>query len=168
MGGAPAAGSRSWRRHLPSIVALAVLAMPASGCALLSVAQVEGGRMASPVVDGSGLDTHRSPDAAAQPRAVLEAYLAALRAGDCLAARAFAAPTFTVGNGELCGALTIVSVTLDQAGPATPTDDVAVFSTMLTVTAGDKSMPDGTYAWFYDLGRQPDGAWLLTGGGSGP
>ena len=51
---------------------------------------------------------------------------------------------------------------------ATPTDDVAVFSTTMTVTDGDESMPDGTYTWFYDLGRQPDGAWLLTGGGSGP
>jgi len=117
---------------------------------------------------GSAPSPSASVDPAAQPRALLEAYLQALRSGDCAAGRTLTLPSFRVGSGELCGALTVMSVTLDPLEPARPNDHEAVYSTTLTVTGGDQSMPDGTYTWFYDLLEQPDGTWLIAGGGSGP
>jgi hypothetical protein len=98
---------------------------------------------------------------------VLRAYLEELQAGDCVAARALATPTFRVGNGELCGALRVTAFA-PLGEPATPSDQEAVFSTKLTTVGGDQSMPDGGHIWFYDLVLQPDGAWRLAGGGSGP
>lgn len=102
------------------------------------------------------------------PEAVLDAYLAALLAGDCETARLFTTSTFTIGSGELCGGATVLEVEVHPAGPARPSDDEVVFATTLAITGGDASMPDGEQPWFYVLGRQPDGSWRLTGGGSGP
>lgn len=101
------------------------------------------------------------------PEVVLHTYLAALKAGDCERAGSLATPTFIVGNGELCGALEVTAFT-PLAGPATPDDREVVFATTLTTRGGDVSMPDGNHRWFYILIRQPNGAWRLAGGGTGP
>jgi hypothetical protein len=102
------------------------------------------------------------------PEAVLDAYLAALLAGDCETARLFTTSTFTIGSGNLCGGATVLEIEAHPTGPARPSEDEVVFATTLTITGGDASMPDGEQPWFYVLGRQPDGSWRLTGGGSGP
>lgn len=107
------------------------------------------------------------PPDSAPPGVVLEAYLVALKSGDCDTAHALAAPTFVVGNGELCGALHVTAFGA-LTGPATPRDGEVTFSTPLTTTGGDASMPDGEHLWFYTLDRQPNGASRLAGGGSGP
>ncbi len=112
--------------------------------------------------------TGPSLDPAADPHTVLERYIAALLAGDCAAARSFAAATFQFGNGELCGHLTVTAASIDPGGPATPNDHEVVYSATITTVGGDASMPDGTMTWFYQLLRQPDGRWLIAGGGSGP
>ena len=103
----------------------------------------------------------------AAPAAVLDTYLRALRSGDCESAHALATSTFTAGNGELCGHLTVKSYT-PVRGPATPNDREVVFATNLVTQGGDASMPDGLHTWFYTLDRQADGPWRLVGGGSGP
>lgn len=108
------------------------------------------------------------PPDSAPPAEVLIAYLIALRDGDCDSARLLATPTFTFGNGELCGSV-VVSAIGPLVGPATPSDHEVVFATVLT-TGGDggRSIRPGEVDWFYALERQPNGAWRLTGGGSGP
>lgn len=106
------------------------------------------------------------PSKDAAPAEVLGAYLRALKTGDCKAAHALATSTFTFGNGELCGHLSVKSYT-PVGEPATPGDQ-AIFSTNLITEGGDDSMPDGLHTWFYTLDRQADGAWRLVGGGSGP
>jgi len=108
------------------------------------------------------------PPVSAPPDVVLDAYLQALLAGDCATAHTLVTATFIIGNGELCGALTVTAARIDPVGPARPSDHEVVFGTTLTTVGGDASMPDGEQTWFYDLQRQPDGAWRLTGGGSGP
>ena len=106
------------------------------------------------------------PSKDAAPIEVLDAYMRALKAGDCKAAHALATSTFTFGNGELCGHLSVKSYT-PVGDPATPGDQ-ANFSMNLITEGGDASMPDGLHTWFYTLTRQVDGAWRLVGGGSGP
>jgi hypothetical protein len=103
----------------------------------------------------------------AAPAAVLDTYLRALSSGDCNSAHSLATSTFTAGNGELCGHLTVKSYT-PLRSPANPNDREVVFATNLVTQGGDASMPDGLHTWFYTLVRQTDGAWRLVGGGSGP
>jgi hypothetical protein len=106
------------------------------------------------------------PSRDAKPAEVLGAYLRALKEGDCKAAHALATSTFTFGNGELCGRVSVKSYT-PVGDPATPGDQ-AIFSTNLITEGGGASMPNGLHTWFYTLLRQADGAWRLVGGGSGP
>jgi hypothetical protein len=106
------------------------------------------------------------PDSA-PPAVVLDVYLRALEAGDCDAARALATSTFVVGNGELCGVLDVTGFN-GLTGPAVPRDGEVVFSTTLTTGGDDRSIQEGDQTWFYTLVRQPNGAWRLAGGGSGP
>jgi len=101
------------------------------------------------------------------PDLVLNTYLDALEAGDCERARSLAMPTFVVGNGELCGALDVLAFS-PLTGPATPRDGEVIFSTTLTTRGDGVSIEDGDTLWFYQLIRQPGGAWRLTGGGTGP
>lgn len=103
----------------------------------------------------------------APPDVVLGEYLTALKAGDCDTANRLTTSSFIVSNGELCGVLH-VSAFAPLTGPATPSESEVVFSTELTTSGGDISMPDGEHTWFYTLDRQTSGAWLITGGGSGP
>jgi hypothetical protein len=106
------------------------------------------------------------PPDSASADVVLDAYLAALVAGDCDAGRTLATSTFTKGNGDLCGAVHVSAYT-PPIGPAGTAEEL-VFSTTLTTSGDDVSVPSGENIWFYALKRQPSGAWRLTGGGSGP
>lgn len=118
-------------------------------------------------VAGCGSGAALPPDSAT-PDVVLNAYLTALKAGDCgTTHQLFATSNVNVGNGDQCGALHVSAFT-PLAGPATPKAGEVVFSTELTTSGGDFSMPDGQHTWFYTLDRQPSGAWRITGGGSGP
>lgn len=109
------------------------------------------------------------PADSAGPQVVLERYLAALAAGECDAGRRLATATFTTGNGELCGHADVTAYRLDPGMPAQPSANEVVFSVQLT-TGGtdDGSVRPGQTLWFYSLARQPNGAWRLTGGGTGP
>jgi ketosteroid isomerase-like protein len=107
------------------------------------------------------------PSAGADARTVLSVYLKALKAGDCQTARQLTTSTFSVGNGELCGALKVLSYT-EPGQAALPGNGEAIFPVELTVTGGDGSLRQGENTWFYDLKQQPDGQWRLVGGGSGP
>lgn len=98
----------------------------------------------------------------------LAAYLDALVAGDCSTARRFADKTFVPGNGELCGDVHVDRATIDGIA-ATPTVHEAVFATTLTTSGSDdQTIPVGEVIWYYTLEEQTDGAWRITGGGTGP
>jgi hypothetical protein len=86
-----------------------------------------------------------------------------------VAARAFVAPTFRIGNGELCGATHVTDFRIDEPPAGSVDAGEVVFGTTLTTTgSGDGSVPPGTITWFYTLARSPDGGWRITGGGSSP
>jgi hypothetical protein len=117
---------------------------------------------------GCGRASVSAPPVAAGPRAVLEAYLAALVDGDCSARDVLGIASFGPSNGDLCGEARVRSYGI-VGNPATPTDAEAIFPTRLTTDgSADGSVRPGTITWFFDLRRQSDGAWRLAGGGSGP
>lgn len=108
-----------------------------------------------------------APPAGTSASVVLHTYLHALVAGDCASARALAASTFSVGNGELCGEVKVSAFSLSNDA-ARPTSDEVVYSSVLaTEGSGDGSVPPGKITWFYDL-KLLNGEWKLVGGGSGP
>lgn len=106
------------------------------------------------------------PPDSAQPDVVLDTYLRSLVAGDCDMVRYLATSTFRQGNGDLCGGTDVTDYRID--GQVQPSVDEVVFSTTLTTTGDNESIPAGEMLWFYSLMRQPNGAWRLTGGGTGP
>lgn len=98
---------------------------------------------------------------------MLDTYLRALAAGDCTTAHALATPTFSVGNGELCGEVEVSAYSVGSH-PATPSSHEAVFSTVLTTDgSSDGTIEPGKTTWFYELKRH-GGEWRLVGGGTGP
>jgi hypothetical protein len=119
------------------------------------------------IVAGCGFSRAVLPPDSAPPAAVLDAYLTALNAGDCQTARALVTSTFTIGNGELCGAVRVSAYRVNPT-PATPADGEVIFATTLTTSGDGVSIPAGDVSWFYDLLRQPSGTWRIVGGGSGP
>lgn len=107
------------------------------------------------------------PPTSAGPDVVLDTYLRALVAGDCESARQLATATFTVGNGDLCGQTTVSAYEVNPTPAGTGAE--TVFSTTLTTSGtGDGSIAAGRLTWFFTLDQQPDGAWRLAGGGTGP
>ncbi len=82
------------------------------------------------------------PSAGADARTVLSVYLEALKAGDCQTVSKLATATFSFGNGELCGHLTVQSYT-EPGQPGLPGNGEAIFSTVLSVTGADASMNNG-------------------------
>jgi hypothetical protein len=107
------------------------------------------------------------PPAGASASLVLDTYLRALVAGDCRTAHALAMPTFTKGNGELCGDVK-VSAFSAPTGPASPGKDTVEYASTLTTDGSrDGSVAPGETTWFYELQRH-GGQWRLVGGGSGP
>ena len=102
------------------------------------------------------------------PRDVLIAYLGALVANDCASARQVVLATFTKGDGELCGAVRVTGAHVVDGAPAMPNATEVVFATTLQTEGDGVSIPAGEITWFVTLQRQPNGAWRITGGGSGP
>jgi hypothetical protein len=117
----------------------------------------------------AGCATFTPPATSAAPEVVLQAYLDALVHGDCSAGKALGSAQFIqVGGGELCGATKVKSFRIDAAAPSPFSDEVVYATTLVTTGSDDASVQPGTLTWFYDLKLQPDGAWRLVGGGSGP
>ena len=100
------------------------------------------------------------PADSAPPEVVLETHLKALVAGDCETVSALTAS----GGGGLCGAVRVSGYTGPEAGT---TPGGTVYSSILTTSGDDGSMPDGDNVWHYWLTQQPDGAWRVTGEGNG-
>ena len=165
-----------WGRFVVGTAAARPLRNRAPGRVRTAILTLVWGRRVLPVVLAFGLlagcaSTSKAPIAlpssGADARTVLSVYLEALKAGDCQTAHQLATTTFTFGNGELCGHLTVHSYT-EPGQPALPGNGEAIFSIELTVTGGDGSLRQGENTWFYDLKQQTDGQWRLVGGGSGP
>jgi hypothetical protein len=136
-------------RSSASAVTVAVTMLALTGCA------------------GPSSGSASPPPAGASASVVLDTYLRALTAGDCAAAHAVAAPTFSKGNGELCGDVKVSAFSL-SGDPATPGSNEVVYSSVLTTEgSSDGTIAPGETVWFYDLKRQ-GGEWKLVGGGSGP
>jgi hypothetical protein len=95
------------------------------------------------------------------------AYLAALVAGDCPTARALSTAENIANNGVWCDRPRVRSFGSVGDG-ARPTDTESVYAVSITTAGGDSSLPDGEHLWFYDLRRQPSGAWRVYQSGSGP
>jgi hypothetical protein len=115
----------------------------------------------------AGCSATELPPANASAREVLDAYLVALRAGDCTAAHALSTEKMLNRNGDLCGRVEI-SKTRVEGNPVELDAGSLTYETTLTVTDADESMHDGENTWFYSLKREDDGAWRVAGGGTGP
>lgn len=157
----PRRAIRKWR--LPALVAAAVVAISAVAIGIIIPLQAPPATYRPPSVPTTAL-----PAIGASPSDVLDAYLAALTANDCATASRLTTRTFTHGNGELCGDVTIDSFTR-AAGSAVNGNEFE-YGVVLHVVAGSKdgTVPAGDVTWFYELQHQPDGSWKLVGGGSGP
>jgi hypothetical protein len=108
------------------------------------------------------------PPGSAGPEVVLDAYLRTLVAGDCATGRGFWSAGPPGQHGDLCSATWVWSYRFDPAA-ARPPDGEVIFATYLTTTGSDDdSVPPGEIIWFYRLRQQPEGAWRIVGGGSGP
>lgn len=108
------------------------------------------------------------PPDSAPPDVVLGAYLQALVRDDCSAGTALGTSTFGLGSGELCGQTKVTSFTIDGPPAGSIATEVVFATTLVTSGTRDGSVQPGTLTWFFDLKRQPNGAWRLAGGGSGP
>lgn len=118
---------------------------------------------------GCGWVTARAspPPDSAPADVVLAIYLDALVAGDCAMARALSTESFA-GNGDLCGVVRFTSAS-PEGHPATlPSGREVVYAVDATTAGGDETMPDGEHIRFFSLRLQPNGAWRIAGGGSGP
>jgi hypothetical protein len=109
------------------------------------------------------------PPNSATPREVLAAFLAAAQARDCALARALVAPSGAQQVDSFCGSIQVHSFQIIGDGNgAAPNAHEVVFATMLGVSGGDVTLPDGSHTIFFDLLQQPGGEWRIAGGGSGP
>lgn len=108
------------------------------------------------------------PPDAAPPEVVVATYLRALVAGDCTAGKVLGTATFRIGNGELCGATSVSSFTIEGPAPDPNATEWVFATTLITTGTADGSVQPGSMTWFYDLKREPNGPWRLVGGGSGP
>jgi hypothetical protein len=98
---------------------------------------------------------------------VLDTYLHALVKGDCAAAHASAAPTFSAHRGELCGHV-VVSAFSVREDPATPGPNEVIYATVLTTNgSSDGTIERGDTDWFYRVERQ-GGEWRVASAGTGP
>jgi hypothetical protein len=102
----------------------------------------------------------------ADPAAVLDGYLQALKTGDCTFARALATQEF--GDDHFCGEALRVTDFRVMPNPSRPNASELVFALTLWTVGGDDTMLDGSHTWFFQLKRQADDRWLVSGGGSGP
>jgi len=95
----------------------------------------------------------------ASPQQVLEAYLQALAAGDCETVKALTEG----GSKGLCGSVT--AYTPPRLFLALKGD--LLFTTTVTISGGDGSMPDGPNTWNYTLGQDAAGRWRIVNQGTG-
>ena len=145
------------------------------GAGALAVSLLAGGPSTPthPVVPPAGRPTTAKgsnpialPSKDAASAEVLDAYLRALKAGDCKTAHALTTSSFA-RNGEICGRIRVKSYT-PVGDPVTPGDQ-AIFSVNLITQGGDPAlMPDGLHTRFYIMTRQQDSAWRVDSAGSGP
>jgi hypothetical protein len=93
---------------------------------------------------------------------VLDSYLQALVAGDCVSARA-------MEGGRLAGQCYtfIRKYSFDHGRSFSLAPDGVEYTVNLTIQGSDVTH-DGDTTWFFWLGRQASGAWLVTAGASGP
>ena len=164
-----AEGRRRVRRRRLLTITATPLALLGAGA--LAVSLITGGSSTRPhevvtPATGSGATPIALPPKDAASAVVLDAYLRALKAGDCRTAHALTTSSFAE-NGELCGHLRVKSYT-PVGDPGTPGDQTT-FSTNLITEGGDAAiMPDGLHTRFYMMTRQADGAWRVDSAGSGP
>lgn len=106
------------------------------------------------------------PPDSAGPDAVLEAYLGALSANDCGAARTLSVQS-EVGFKWFCGQHQVVRFWIE--GESYPQRDThAGFTTTLTIVDGDDLFHDGDHTIFFHLRREPGGPWRVSEAGTGP
>jgi hypothetical protein len=115
----------------------------------------------------AGCSGHASislPPTSAPSDVVLDTYLQALVAGDCVAARA-------MEIGQLAGECntSIRKYSFDHNRSFSPSfaPDSVQYVVSLTVSGVGGGL-DGDHNWFYWLAHQPNGAWLVTSAGTGP
>lgn len=120
------------------------------------------------VLVAAACTTSTPPPAAAAPDIVLRYYLDALVRGDCSTSRSVWTGAAHIGDGDLCGATRVTSYIIGGAAPSPFTDEAEYVTTLITTGTGDGSIQPGSTTWFYDLKRQPGGAWRVVSGGSGP
>lgn len=105
---------------------------------------------------------------AGPPDQVIDAYLRAVEATDCDGAKLYETPVLAAADGGLCGKLEITDFRIDPANTGDPRE--RSYFTQITTPTGfaDGSVEPGLFDWFIFVERQPDGAWLVSGGGSSP
>ena len=111
--------------------------------------------------------TVQLPADSAEPHDVLIAYLRALMARECATALALTTEGGAQQVADYCGPIRVRSFQV-RGDPAAPNDQERVFSTTLNLQGGEPSLPDGDNTIFFQLIRQPNGAWRIAGGGTGP
>lgn len=102
------------------------------------------------------------PDSAA-PLDVLHAYVEALASGDCDTARALATTDF--GDAGMCGHITTYGIIGTPSGEWAGHEE---YELTIATRGLDVTVADGRHTWWYTLAQQPEGAWRVSGGGSGP
>jgi len=100
------------------------------------------------------------PPDSAPPAVVLDAYLQALRAGDCETASRLTLPVL-FGDGHLCGATRVIAFSIDDRDPFWHTGNEVGFVTWLTTTGTAGGLPAGEIAMGYMLQQQSSGAWRI-------
>jgi hypothetical protein len=119
------------------------------------------------VLAGCGGSPVVVPPDSASPAVVLDAYLAALQAGNCHGARALATPGFADGTEVYCNGMRVTGFNI-PSDSAQINDSEVEFALDLTTSGGNETVPDGTHTWFFSLVRKAGGAWRVQGGGAGP
>jgi hypothetical protein len=102
------------------------------------------------------------------PAIVLGEYLAAWRAGDCVAASRLGTVTFAAHRAQQCDAIHLDAYAVNPT-PARPDPSLAEYAVRLTTDgSADGTVRPGQLTWFFSVTRQPDGTWRLSDAGSGP
>lgn len=106
------------------------------------------------------------PDAAT-PRDVLEVFLKSFAIGDCAVTRELSTPSGFMQVGGFCDRIHVVDFEILGDGSASGPDAIT-FGTSLTIDRGTDVLRPGDHTVFFSLGREPNGPWRVTGGGTGP
>ncbi|QNK80481.1 hypothetical protein [Nakamurella sp. PAMC28650] len=164
------------RRRTSSLVAAAAAVVLFAGGAGIAGSLISnrtaGPAAPTPTISAAGTERPGAwAGSAAAQHAVVRGYLEAVEARDCATAdRYFVGGQAQLGNGDLCHAGSLRLLGYQTVGvPATPSPEEAVVAVRITTSgSSDGTIPSGETTWFLDLHRQPDGYWLIAGGGSGP